>query len=186
MADSSPRLTPAAIEAAARDAGTLLLSRPWLVEDEVLERLLTEAGHSRTLAGLALQYLVERNLATIEFRPYADDVHKCFKQTDTLRDWLAATQPGADTGASEGDGGAAEIDCLVTLQQAAAMVNRVKKTLERCKKDDSTMPQPRVSGGGGKFDEWAWDELRPGWRRHLSGPYPSGSRRINVGQPDRH
>ncbi len=105
MADSSPRLSPAAIEAAARDAGTILLSRPWLVEDELLLRLLTEAGHSRTLADLALQWLLERQLTQIEFRPDGDDVHKCYKRTDTLRDWLAAaTSPAAKPGESEEDG----------------------------------------------------------------------------------
>lgn len=49
-------------------------------------------------------------------------------------------------------------ECFVTLQQAAAMVSRSKKTLERRKKE---MPAPKVSGGGGKPDEWAWSELRP-------------------------
>jgi hypothetical protein len=50
--------------------------------------------------------------------------------------------------------------CLVTLQQAAAIVHRSKKTLERYKKNDSAMPQPKVQGGGGKSDLWAWPELR--------------------------
>lgn len=52
----------------------------------------------------------------------------------------------------------ATVECLVTLQQAAAMVSRSKKTLERRKKN---MPIPKVSGGGGKPDEWEWSELRP-------------------------
>jgi hypothetical protein len=53
---------------------------------------------------------------------------------------------------------AANVESLVTLQQAAAMVSRSKKTLERCKRN---MPMPKVSGGGGKPDEWEWAELRP-------------------------
>jgi hypothetical protein len=49
---------------------------------------------------------------------------------------------------------------LVTLQQAAAMVCRSKKTLERRKADDPKFPMPRVAGGGGKPDEYAWSEMR--------------------------
>lgn len=48
---------------------------------------------------------------------------------------------------------------LITLQQAAAMVSRSKKTLER-RKTDSKFPTPRVAGGGGKPDEYAWSEMR--------------------------
>jgi hypothetical protein len=51
-------------------------------------------------------------------------------------------------------------ECLVTLQQAAAMVNRDKRTLERWARKKSC-PRPRVLGGGGKPHEYAWSELRP-------------------------
>jgi hypothetical protein len=51
-------------------------------------------------------------------------------------------------------------DHLVTLQQAAAMVSRAKKTLERRKADDPKFPMPRVAGGGGKPTEYAWSEMR--------------------------
>ena len=53
----------------------------------------------------------------------------------------------------------------MTLQQAAAMVNRSKRTLEKHK---AKMPAPRISDGGGKPDEWAWTELRP-WLEEYSG-----------------
>ena len=53
-----------------------------------------------------------------------------------------------------------EVECLVTLQQAAAMVSRSKRTLEDYKRKDQTMPLPRVEGGGGKPAEWAWSEIR--------------------------
>lgn len=49
---------------------------------------------------------------------------------------------------------------LVTLQQAAAMVSRSKKTLERRKAKDLKFPMPKVAGGGGKPDEYAWSEMR--------------------------
>jgi hypothetical protein len=50
----------------------------------------------------------------------------------------------------------------VTLDQAAALVNRNKKTLERhLRNPKSRMPQPEVAGGGGKPHEWRWAVLRP-------------------------
>jgi hypothetical protein len=61
--------------------------------------------------------------------------------------------------------GAALVECFVTLQQAAAIVSRSKRTLEKHK---ATMPVPRISDGGGKPDEWAWSELRP-WLEQYSG-----------------
>ena len=46
----------------------------------------------------------------------------------------------------------------VTLDQAGALVNRGKRTMEKLKK---RMPKPVVRGGGGKAAEWKWSELRP-------------------------
>jgi len=48
----------------------------------------------------------------------------------------------------------------VDLDQAAALVNRSKKTLERAlvKK---IMPPPDIEGGGGKKHEWVYAKLRP-------------------------
>jgi hypothetical protein len=46
----------------------------------------------------------------------------------------------------------------ITLDQAAALVGRSKRTLERYKRK---MPSPAVEGGGGKPAEWIWSELRP-------------------------
>ena len=51
-------------------------------------------------------------------------------------------------------------DCLVTLHQAAAIVNRSKRTLESWAKKKG-FPRPKVIGGGGKPHEYKWDELRP-------------------------
>jgi len=50
-------------------------------------------------------------------------------------------------------------ECLVTLQQAAAMVSRSKRTLERLK-GKRDFPRPKVPGGGGKPNEYAWSEMR--------------------------
>jgi hypothetical protein len=53
----------------------------------------------------------------------------------------------------------------VTLDQAAALVNRDKKTLERYLHDPKyqkhEMPQPDVEGGAGRPHEWRWSRLRP-------------------------
>ncbi len=50
------------------------------------------------------------------------------------------------------------VECLVTLQQAAAMVSRGKSTLEKYK---GRMPTEHVKGKGGKPSLWTWSELRP-------------------------
>lgn len=47
---------------------------------------------------------------------------------------------------------------LVTLDQAAAIVRRQKRSLERYLKD---MPRPRISGRRGQPSLWLWSELRP-------------------------
>jgi hypothetical protein len=53
-------------------------------------------------------------------------------------------------------------DQYVTLDQAAAFVNRSKKTLERAmNKSNSDAPPPDVEGGGGRPHEWRWSVLRP-------------------------
>jgi hypothetical protein len=50
----------------------------------------------------------------------------------------------------------------VTLAQMAAMVNRSKRTLENLKdRKKNPLPDPDVTGGGGKADEWLWDHIRP-------------------------
>ena len=48
----------------------------------------------------------------------------------------------------------------IDMDQAAALVSRSKKTLER-KLNNGTMPQPDIEGGGGKKHEWEYAKLRP-------------------------
>lgn len=48
----------------------------------------------------------------------------------------------------------------IDLDQAAALVNRSKKTLERALADGK-MPPPDIEGGGGKKHEWIYGKLRP-------------------------
>jgi hypothetical protein len=57
---------------------------------------------------------------------------------------------------------ATQVDQYVTLGQAAALVNRGKKTLERRMNiPRAGMPPPDIEGGGGKPHEWRWPALRP-------------------------
>jgi hypothetical protein len=61
------------------------------------------------------------------------------------------------------------IEQYVTLDQAAALVNRSKKTLERAiNKQGSEAPPPDVEGGGGRPHEWCWSKLRP-WLENTYG-----------------
>jgi hypothetical protein len=55
-----------------------------------------------------------------------------------------------------------EPEQYLTLDQAAALVNRHKKTLERhINRSGSAAPPPDVEGGGGRPHEWRWTRLRP-------------------------
>ena len=84
------------------------------------------------------------------------------------RDGQAATEPTPGAPATSGTATApaskpeaqAELPDLVTLTQAAAMVHRNKRTLERYK-TKGTLPAPAVEGGGGKPDLYDWSVLRP-------------------------
>jgi hypothetical protein len=104
---------------------------------------------------------------------------------DALDMMLAERQKTATAGGSPPDsvvGTPNEAAQYVTLDQAAAIVQRSKRTLRR-KKDaqGSTMPRPDAEGGGGKPDEWIWSKLRP-WLENEFGKklpekHPSGARR---------
>jgi hypothetical protein len=110
------------------------------------------------------------------FRALASDTKPDAKPADFdfIGDWFAASNPAVKDFMrdivrrkilSEDQGGMADLECFVTLQQAAAIVSRSKRTLEKHKAE---MPVPRISDGGGKPDEWAWSELRP-WLEKYSG-----------------
>jgi hypothetical protein len=73
--------------------------------------------------------------------PSADVPHPCEEPTATQKESVKSTAA-----------------YYVTLDQAAALVNRSKSTLERRK---AKMPAPAVKGGGGRPSEWLWSELRP-------------------------
>jgi hypothetical protein len=66
---------------------------------------------------------------------------------------LAALRPAAFPSALR-----QEQESLITLNQAAALVHRHKRTLEGYK--GRGMPKPRVRGGGGKPDLWSYAQMR--------------------------
>ena len=50
----------------------------------------------------------------------------------------------------------------VTLDQAAGIVKRSKRTLEKkLTRRNNPLPPPDIEGGGGKANEWDWAKLRP-------------------------
>jgi len=53
------------------------------------------------------------------------------------------------------------IDCYVTLDKMAAMVDRSKRTLEKLQTHrHNPLPKPDVEGGGGRPHEWKWSNVR--------------------------
>jgi hypothetical protein len=119
-------------------------SRPCVITKEEYKEYKREG-----MPGLAYALLVSLVGLTTDDAP-TDRLSE--KDALIVQTWLAKVQTDLTKD------GANPVECLVTLQQAAAMVSRSKKTLERRK---GNMPMPKVSGGGGKPDEWEWAELRP-------------------------
>jgi hypothetical protein len=74
---------------------------------------------------------------------------------------------------------AEELPDLVTLDQAASIVHRSKRTLERYKTKGS-LPAPAVEGGGGQADYWEWVTIRPVlerlFKRKLPARFPASRR----------
>jgi hypothetical protein len=66
----------------------------------------------------------------------------------------------------------------VTLDKAAAIVSRSKRTLEKLvNRKENPLPDPAIRGTGGKPSEWIWSELRPWleqeYGKHLPQRFPS-------------
>jgi hypothetical protein len=84
--------------------------------------------------------------------------------------WTSTPQPvlpAPGHGGSEGTSAGSQVPSApvaiperLTLDQAAALVHRSKRTLERYK-TRGELPPPSVEGGGGRFDLWDWPIMRP-------------------------
>jgi hypothetical protein len=84
-----------------------------------------------------------------------------------VRIWLEMTAPTLSTTPQ-----------YVTLDKAAAIVSRSKRTLEKLvRRTENPLPDPAIRGTGGKPSEWTWSELRPWleqeYGRHLPERFPS-------------
>jgi hypothetical protein len=70
---------------------------------------------------------------------------------------------------------------LVLLDQAAWIVHKSKRTLERCK-TNGELPAPAVEGGGGRADLYDWPTLRPWletkYKMKLPATFPANRVRI--------
>lgn len=69
------------------------------------------------------------------------------------------------------DGDTAALECLVTLLQAASIVNKTKSALEKRAKKNP-LPLPAVEGGGGKSAEWEWAVIRPWLEKEFNRKLP--------------
>jgi len=87
MVDDAPLLTRAAVEAAARDAATLLLARTgrWATESEIVRELVA-TGRSETLAKLAIKHLIDHELVEFLERylspPLSGEVHSTGQESN--------------------------------------------------------------------------------------------------------
>ena len=103
--------------------------------------------------------------------PSSDNSRTKIKQEK--KEESVAVQRGAEAEATKPT---TPIEVHVTLTQAAAIVNKSKRTLERLK-NDGELPAPAVKGGKGRADEWRWSDIRPiletEYRRQLPGTFPT-------------
>jgi hypothetical protein len=110
----------------------------------------------------ALAAAAEKDLPPKEPKP----IRSVVSQTDSpgpLFEWAAANGDGSVPPTVDARA------MLVTLDQAAAAVNRSKRTLEKYLGE---MPPPEVEGGGGQAHFWDWKKLRPWLTKRFRVPLP--------------
>jgi hypothetical protein len=94
-----------------------------------------------------------------DIEPILPDVSFVRKSIDTLRFQEPPESPSEEA--------------FVTLDEAAAMVQRSKRTLQKARK----LPAPDIRGGGGRPHEWKWSRIRPWleaeYHRSLPKTFPS-------------
>lgn len=89
------------------------------------------------------------------------------KMRAVMRSVLSEIQATAE---SKGGGGTS-MPQYVTMDQAAAIVSRSKRTL-RGYYDNGDMPEPEIRGKGGTPHEWQWEKLRPWLQETFKRPLP--------------
>lgn len=144
--------------------------------DEGVPKTVSASGESASL--LAAAWIQEFHTLAKDCRDLASEgfimpgwLELWSGQVQSLRARLTGQELDPSAGAKTEQHGSAGggPESLVTLHQAAAMVNRSKRSLERLL---AKMPAPRVQGAGGKPSEWAWSELRPWLEKEFERPLP--------------
>jgi hypothetical protein len=95
--------------------------------------------------------------ARIERRDFLDDEEPDRDLFKKPKSFQRKTEKSPDRSPPEAP---AELPDLVTLSQAAAIVNKSKRALEHYK-TRGEFPAPDIKGGGGKADLWNWKTLHP-------------------------
>jgi hypothetical protein len=118
------------------------------------ENATQEAADALRAESDARRAVFEAMVTWVNEKPQQDDREGLRKQV-----WRYLKSRGVDVPKSPAAEGQMQ---YVTLDQAAAMVNRSKRTLERRKtRTNNPLPPPDVQGGGGRPDEWFWLRIRP-------------------------
>ncbi|HKM56193.1 MAG TPA: hypothetical protein VJY33_22485 [Isosphaeraceae bacterium] len=141
--------------------------------DDLFDQLIRQAGRLGIQAG-RVQFAVESYLELID-QEDPDELYE-LAATPADRPELAAVPPSENETASTNgrtSEAPAKLSDLVTLDQAAALVNRSARTLERYKK--LGMPRPFVLGGGGKPHEYPLDEMRKWLQKTFNRPIPEAA-----------
>jgi hypothetical protein len=102
-----------------------------------------------------------------DLEPILPDVSFVRKSIDALRFQEAPESPPDDV--------------FVTLDQAAAMVQRSKRTLEKKR----NLPAPDIRGSGGRPHEWKWNRIRPWLESEYKRSLPQTLPRLKPVKPER-
>ncbi len=172
----------------AREAGLTEIDRTNVYTDDVLDQVQPFwEGHEiayRSLyqdgirLGEAIGYpLEDTGRAPFDDAPDPSDNAPVMTPPPAIGDAAAPSRNGRategnGTGATNGQDieAPAGLPDLVTLDQAAALVNRSARTLERYKKRG--LPRPFVLGGGGKPHEYPLNEMREWLQKTFKRPIP--------------
>lgn len=161
------------------DASGRRIGHKWFLNGEPIDGDAVADAY-RTLAdGDTLHAEADGKTVTVESQFDRDDVMAhCRAQADVnacacrlLAHLIEAKQTLADAGTRAVVNNTDAIDALVTLDQAAGLVNKSKRTLEHYLRDGK-LPTPDLPGGGGKAHRWYWSKLRPALQEHFRPDLP--------------
>lgn len=119
----------------------------------------------------------EPSLSGSRIGPTAIDLAATIAELDRVRARLEEMARGSNGVPANGLVPSRPVPQMVTLDQAAAIVHRSKRTLEKYLYDPAlvrryAMPPPSLEGGGGRPHEWEWSVIRPWLERVFRRPLP--------------